>query len=249
MWIGLADAQIEVGEAARWLRDYNPATLRFYDYAGEDDLTRARSRPDGVTLDDLGRLVCIAAGLRYRRAHTLLDAGPEVPWPEADVAPLGAVEGDDEQFLAHPSVQALWELFDFWDNQAGLGFGTVAKLLHIKWPEFIPVTDTESRAVYRSYAVQKHNASAAIRGGGRRRRVTANIGAYWLAFRDDLLAAQQPLDALRKALTDLDDPETEDPSGEGHVKRVRGLTDVRLLDMLTWGLGRKSSGLQHRSRT
>lgn len=45
MWIGLADAQVEVEEAARWLRDdYNPATVRFYDYAGENDLAAARSR-------------------------------------------------------------------------------------------------------------------------------------------------------------------------------------------------------------
>lgn len=250
MRIGLADAQVAVEEAARWLRDdYNPATVRFYDYAGENDLAAARSRLDGVTLADLGRLVCVAAGLRYQRAHTLLEAGGEVPWPEVEVPSLTAVEGDDAQFLAHPSVQALWELFDFWASQTGLGFGTVAKLLHLKWPAFLPVTDSESRALYRPYAVHKHNASAAIRSGRRQRRVRASIAAYWLAFRDDLLAAQGGLDALREALTDLDDPETDDPNATGHVERVRGLTDVRLLDMLAWGLGSKKTGLQRRSPT
>lgn len=96
MSIGLGDARVEVGEAARWLRDqYNPTTVRFYDYAGKDDLVAARSPPDTVTLEDLGRLICIAAGLRYERAHTLLDAEAEVPWPEAEIVPLATVDGED----------------------------------------------------------------------------------------------------------------------------------------------------------
>lgn len=248
MSVGLGDVRVEVGEAARWLRDkYNPTTVRFYDYAGTDDLAAARSPPDTVTLEDLGRLVCIAAGLRYERAHTLLDTEAEVPWPETEIVPLATVDGDDDEFLAHPSVQALWDLFDFWDSRTGLGFATVAKLLHLKWPNFIPVTDSEVMAMYRPRAVRKHNASTAI--PGTRQRTTANISAYWLAFREDLLAAQGALGAVREALNELDDPETDDANATGHVERVRGLTDVRLLDMLAWGLGRKSPGLHRHPRT
>lgn len=248
MSVGLGEVRVKVDEAARWLRgEYNPATVRFYDYAGTDDLAAARSRPDTVTLEDLGRLVCVAAGLRYERAHTLLDAAAEVPWPEAEIVPLATVDGDDDEFLAYPSVQALWELFAFWKRRTGLGFATVAKLLHLKWPEFVPVTDREVMAIYRPRAVRKHNASTAIPGS--RQRTTANISAYWLAFREDLLVAQGALDAVREALTDLDDPETDDPNATGHVERVRGLTDVRLLDMLAWGLGKKSPGCHRHPRT
>lgn len=234
MPLTIADETVELHEAARWLlQDYEPAIIEFYDCAGTS--APVRSSTDGVDLEDLGRLVCVAASLTYERGHTLLQEDQQAPWPAVDISPLAEIEADEDDFYGHPAVDALWNLFRFWCERDGLNFGTVGKLLHIKWPQFVPITDSAFTSVYRSRAVEKHNTSDHIReelGDQRHRRSRANVRAYWSAFHDDLVDNELELQELRE---EFDRIEVERGPAEDHRSRLKSLSDVRLLDALAWG--------------
>lgn len=244
MEIGVGDFTVAPDVAATWLVERYPAdTVRFYDYGTHEDLDSARSPRQRVVLEDLGRLACVGAGLTYDRAHTLLAASEEAPWPRQEVAPLTQVKEQGEDFYARADVDVLWHLFNYWTEKDNLGFGTVSKLMHLKWPHFVPITDDEFRTVYWARAVAKHNASDRIcRDVGGRRRSRANVRAYWSAFHDDLLSSRPALDGLRENLRQRSGSGRGGPS-DPHTNRLSGLTDVRLLDALVWGLGRNKGKL------
>lgn len=87
--------------------------------------------------------------------------------------------------------------------------------------------------------MRKHNDSDLIRaelGDKRRRTSTANVRAYWHAFRDDVMLADEGLTELRKDLR-VRMGRCDDSTQRGHIERVHDLSDVRLLDALAWGLG------------
>ncbi|WP_370323782.1 DUF6308 family protein [Euzebya sp.] len=216
---------------------YPRDTVRYYDYADMEVGEDRRSPVDDVTLTDLGRLTCIGAGLTYERSHVLLREAADAPWPELDVAPLTAHAGG-EQFVHAEGVAAMWVLFDYWTSLGGLAFGTVGKLLHIKWPDFVPITDSEFLGVYQERAVKHHNASMGIKesvGDQRAPTKTANVRAYWMAFREDLVASSDGLAHMKELLRDLP---ADSEQTVTHVQRLSGLTDLRLLDALVWGRSR-----------
>lgn len=239
MIIRIADYEIEPSDAGAWLvASYPPDTVRFYDYAGHENLEPARSPTDRVTLEDLGRLVCIGASLTFVRGHKLMARTPDARWPEDNLSSLADRTEVGDEFYEHPDIAAIVALFESWANMKDLSYGSVGKLLHIKWPRLMPIVDREFRGIYRRRAVDEHNASDMIKstvGTRRRKRSRANIRAYLKAFRDDLVRSADALETLRDDLDGRPDP-ADRGSAVGHVARVRDLTDVRLLDALTWGL-------------
>lgn len=244
MEIRVGDFTVAPHLAAAWLtKHYSEDTVSFYDYAAQDDLDQVRSPRQRVVLEDLGRLVCVGASLTYDRGHTLLAASDGAPWPAREVSSLTGIRQRGEDFYARDDVEALWRLFEYWTGQANLGFGTIAKLLHLKWPHFIPITDDEFRGIYRKRAVDEHNASETLcRDVGGQRRSTANVRAYWAVFHDDLITSGPALDEVRKNLGHLADQAGDGPTGR-HANRMAGLSNVRLLDALAWGLGRNDGQL------
>jgi hypothetical protein len=238
--LDLAGQRVPVEAAARWLTrphaegGNNPRTVEFYDFGGSNDLTPAPSPPDRVTLEDIGRLVCFAATLNYTNAQELLAFDTDA-WPTVDIPPLTGIEGDDDTFLTSEPVQQLWRLWQEVTALRGVQFAVASKLLHLKWPQFVPITDNAFQALYRSMAVQRHNACELIRteaGDRRPRRNSANVRAYWLAFRDDVRANQAALRHLRDA---IDEVASRHPEPD-YPRRLQHLTDVRLLDAVAWGL-------------
>lgn len=90
-------------------------------------------------------------------------------------------------------------------------------MLHLKRPAAVPILDSKVTAVYRQRAEE---------AAGRYPRLNYVKAAYWAAIRDELIANTESdaLQHLRAALLD------QGTLGE-HLHRI---TDLRLLDMLTW---------------
>jgi hypothetical protein len=244
--VRVGDFEVDAEAAGRWLAEGYPSEpVRYYDYAGLDDRDAARSPTDRVELADLGRMVCIAASLTYQRGHRLMEQSVGAEWP-TDVMPLGEIVGEDDEFHEDPTVEAMWQVFSYWHGKADLAFGTVSKLLHIKWPAFIPITDSEVTSVYRQRAVARHNNSSRIRTelrDKRKRTSTANIRGYWHEIRDDLVAATDEFQLIRDELQRVAADAADDVPTVEHVTRLLGLTNLRLLDAIAWELGRNSGEL------
>jgi hypothetical protein len=115
------------------------------------------------------------------------------------------------------------ELFDHFmqGRPAGVAYGKISKVLHAKRPGLFPVLDNYLRVLYRvkaRLAAEQHNV-------GR----NAVRYAFWAAIRDDVINPDNvtALQNLRYRLKAHTDP---------IVQRVAGLTDVRLLDIVSWGI-------------
>lgn len=161
-----------------------------------------------------------------------------VRWPKPDVTlDLTARADDETSFIAGEAFTAASDVFrDLLDD--GWAIAQTSKLLHLKWPEFFPIVDSALRSVYAEVAVEIFNEH--FRAGGLRRRSARNLGLepFWLAVRRDLLDAGN-VKAMKSLRTEI---RKVDPSGEkghdtAHRKRLAGLGDLRLLDMVAWGVG------------
>ncbi|RSM53681.1 hypothetical protein DMB66_38400 [Actinoplanes sp. ATCC 53533] len=95
--------------------------------------------------------------------------------------------------------------------------GKVSKVLHLKRPHLFPILDSRVTRAYRKPAEE----AAALHPGRGHRRM------YWAAVRNDVVAPANAsaLASLRGLLRgDADE----------RVRQVAQLSDVRLLDILTW---------------
>ncbi|WP_233625135.1 DUF6308 family protein [Actinoplanes sp. ATCC 53533] len=99
----------------------------------------------------------------------------------------------------------------------GISLGKVSKVLHLKRPHLFPILDSRVTRAYRKPAEE----AAALHPGRGHRRM------YWAAVRNDVVAPANAsaLASLRGLLRgDADE----------RVRQVAQLSDVRLLDILTW---------------
>jgi hypothetical protein len=96
-----------------------------------------------------------------------------------------------------------------------VGIAKISKVLHIKRPAAYPILDTQVEARYRDAAERAAKAYPAL---GQKRM-------YWAAIRADLIANTESgaLGLLRERLK------------SSELERYTQLTDLRLLDILTWG--------------
>jgi hypothetical protein len=101
----------------------------------------------------------------------------------------------------------------------GIRFAKLSKILHLKRPRLFPILDSRVLRAYRRTA-----AETAIRY--RTERPGFQL-LYWAAVRDDVIASGNiaALAALRELLHQ---------DADSRVQRAAMLTDVRLLDILTW---------------
>ena len=147
MNIRLGRDETTIESAADWLRQHYPrATVRYYDGGGP-------SSRNSVELADLGRMVVFAARLSFDQGVHYLERGdsPEAPWPEGDPDwRLADLTGTS--FLSAPIVDAASKLFEHFRTARGGNAAQIAKLLHLKWPDFFPVVDSAMRHQYRSTA-------------------------------------------------------------------------------------------------
>jgi hypothetical protein len=133
--------------------------------------------------------------------------------------PWGSVPRAARLEDADPSVRGgLWDralrLYRRIDDLDGFGAAKTSKLLHIKRPHFYPVLDRY------------------VMGEYQRAWQLGEPAPVWEAIRDDLIQNKQPLEEVRGRLAQFDDLEV-----------VTRLSDVRLLDIIAWSIGRY--GLAH----
>jgi len=205
--ITIAGHEVTLDRAVDVLIHYEPETVRFYDLGGE-------SPSDRVTLEDLGRMVAIAAELTADDAHCLMTDGQRVRWIEPGHSLIEAEPGSD-------IFERASQLFNDLDALPNIGHAKASKLLHIKHPALIPILDSEVEGVYEDKAKKR----AALEVGKKRTKERR----WWAVIRDDLIANEVAFKEIRAQL--------EQHDGE-HARRLMQLTDLRLLDILAWRMGR-----------
>ena len=194
--------------------DQHGGTVTHYDFRAATfgqvnlDLIRATRSP------------WMGSRISAKQAAWLIDRGTTAPWAaipldarlkEAD--PL-AVDG------LYDRAAVLWE--HFWDARpANVRTAKISKVLYLMRPGLFPILDSYLTRFYRTAA-----RAAAIDVAQKRASLARFRTLYWEAIRRDILDNEAGLQALREVLA-----ATEAPLAE---QAARGLSDLRLLDMLAW---------------
>lgn len=152
-------------------------TLQHYDFGGQKGI----SPSDGVTLEDIGRMMLMNPRLYGSEVAALIGAGSSAPWDA-----VGYTERLED---ADPDERGgLWDrarsLFDYFDQIGGIGLAKASKLLHIKRPFFYPVLD--------SFVVAEYGCP------------DGNPDGCWAAVRNDLLHGAPALAQIRRRLDRID---------------------------------------------
>ncbi len=203
--IVIADSTLSINEAVLKLDDYPPKTLCRYDLPGPGD-------PYLLTREELIRTRALRSRIRNTEVDWFFDRASSAPWPppEADLrqADPGVAGGLYDQLAA---------LYEHFRNDAprGIARAKISKVVHLKRAAAIPILDRKVISTYREAAGR-----AALRYPDRGYR-----RMFWSAIRGDLITNTESgaLAALRRSL-----------GGAARFQAYSRLTDLRLLDVLTW---------------
>lgn len=204
-YVVTADKRLTIEQALSAFRRYRLKTVHRYDLKGPGD-------PYVITLEEAARTRAVSSRLSNQEAAWLVARSQTAPWPlpDADLADADPSERDG----LYDQMNACYEHF-FTDRPRYVDIGKISKVLHIKRPKLFPILDREVRTCYKQAA----------------RRAAKNYpdrgykAMFWAAIRDDLVANRQSgsLAALRDGF-----------ASEPPLKVYSQLTDLRLLDILTW---------------
>jgi hypothetical protein len=183
------------------------ATLIQYDLAAQED-------PFALTCDEVRRTRKIASRISDRERDWFLERGQSAPWTHVDPhADLGDADPGQEGGV-YDRADALYQHFRT-DAPRNVNMAKISKVLHLKRPALVPLLDSHLERTYRRLARQ-----AALRYPAR-----AYSRLYWAAIRDDLLLNRDSITALRSRSAE---------DGREAVRRLIQLSDLRVLDILTW---------------
>lgn len=171
--------------------------------------------PDVVSGDEVVRTRLINSRIGRRNREHFLRISAETTALLAAIPVTAHLRDADPAATGGLYDQAL-SVFDKYPT-AGVRLGKVSKVLHLKRPHLFPILDSRVVSAYREVA---EKAAARYPGRGYRRM-------YWAAVRDDVVAPANV--AALASLRDLLRGHTDERAG-----RLAGLSDVRLLDILTW---------------
>ncbi|MDX6254089.1 MAG: hypothetical protein QOJ11_423 [Frankiales bacterium] len=196
----------------RYATDNATAVTRF-DLVGPGD-------PLSLTIEEVRRTRKVNSRITMAETGWFVELGRSAPWaavpadaslPDADPGTVGAL---------YDAALALYEHFSRHESKPkGVAVAKVSKVLHVKRPALIPILDSRLERRYRV---------AAAAAGRRYTDQRANHKRlYWAAIRDDLVdpANAEVLRLCRRRLLRDDNP---------CVRHVGELTDLRLLDIITW---------------
>ncbi|WP_258008586.1 DUF6308 family protein, partial [Rhodococcus sp. ENV425] len=171
-----------------------------------------------ITVDEIARTHKVRSRISHAQRDWFIRSAVDAPW--------AAVPTEAQLVDADPNVsgglydraEALYEHFRTAAPRQ-VGVAKISKVLHIKRPGLFPVRDSKVMAFYRLHA---RAAAARYPHRGRRKM-------FWAAIRDDV-CTNLDNGALPLFRRRLEQSETE------QVRRLTTLTDVRLLDLLTWAV-------------
>lgn len=212
--VSLTIAGRQVEDARTVLLQYatqHPGTLRRYDLPGI-------GKPNELTRDEIVRTRVIASRISEAQADRLATLAHTAPWQDV---PTNADLRDADPQCTDGLYAGALALYDHFRIGAGPGINVakISKALHIKRPNLYPILDSHLLRAYRPAAKAAGAAYAETWGPNRQ--------LYWAAIRLDLLNSTNAA-ALAEVRAKLRADASE------HAKLLAPLTDLRLLDIMTW---------------
>lgn len=205
--IVIAGRERSISDCVDELRQYPGRTITRYDLPGP-------GHPTTLTRDEVARTRSVYSRISEQQLDWFIERATNAPWPPPD-ADLRRAEPNIRNGL-YDQLEAFYRHFEN-DAPSRVGRSKISKVLHIKRPAAFPILDSKVTDVYvqmAAHAVERYP------------RLKYQKAAYWVAIRDDLIAntESEALPELRAALGDKGTLGT-------HLDHI---TDLRLLDMLTW---------------
>lgn len=182
-------------------------TLTGYDLAGQQD-------PFSLSRAEVVRTRVIASRINNRELSWFLERGETAPWCDLELDVDLADADPEHKDGLYDRADGLYRHFQG-GRPRGVNTAKISKVLHLKRPALFPILDSHLLKTYRRAARR-----AADRYPARGHRYM-----YWAAIRDDLLRNRPCIAELKTACAS---DERED------VHRLSQLTDLRVLDILTW---------------
>jgi hypothetical protein len=171
--------------------------------------------PDVVSEDEVARTRVINSRIGHQDLEHFLRISIETTSLLAEI-PITAHLREADPTVAGGLYDRALAVFDRYLTP-GIHWGKISKVLHLKRPHLFPILDSRVEQAYRQPA-EKAAARYPQRGYQR---------MYWAAVRDDLVTPAN-VSALA-SLRDLLQGDTDE-----RIRQVAQLSDVRLLDILTW---------------
>ncbi|MDQ0923379.1 hypothetical protein QF038_001887 [Pseudarthrobacter sp. W1I19] len=181
-------------------------TLLKYDFGDKGD-------PNILTADEIWTTRVIHS--RFTRAEQSELEKRSTSWREnwAAVASTARIE-DADPAIEEGQYDAMQKLYSLITDIHGVSWAKASKVLHFKRPHLFPILDSRLMELYRApaLAAAKHYEQ---RGFKR---------MYWGAIRNDVVANKDALAKLRQDLANQD----------ADINRLSDLSDLRILDILSW---------------
>lgn len=149
-----------------------------------------------------------------------IDRAKTAPW---ETVPPGSALADADPCEVSGLYDSASNLYSHFRDAAptGVAAAKVYKVLHLMRPNVFPILDSRLQRVY-----DKAARAAAVVVNGCRPDLPDSKWAYWAAIRIDVAENRSQIEAVRQAFAASGNPFLADAA--------RTLTDVRILDILTW---------------
>jgi hypothetical protein len=199
-----------IGALERYAHEHG-RTLDRYDVAGLS--------PDGITHTTVKATRSLASRISREEELWFVERAPKPDW--SAVKPKWTLR-DADPLQTGGVFDFAAQVFDVYlaAAESGINVGKISKVLHLVRPSLFPVLDSRIRAAYWQLAL---DAAIAIR---RSRPDFPYQRSFWAAIRDDLVANEDSLKALRKSAATHENARVRFMAIE--------ISDVRLLDILVW---------------
>jgi hypothetical protein len=203
--IFIAGDRLGLDEAVDRLEQYPSKTPATYDYPGP-------GQPTLITAEEIARTRQVRSRINHAEGEWFIALARSAPWTSVD----GDLR-DADPAITDGFYDAMLRLYGHFADAAPKGVKTakISKVLHLKRPAQFPILD--------SRLVRKYSKAAA--------RVAANHASrgyermYWAAIRSDLMRSTDGIADLRSRMA---------AHSVTQVQALQAVSDLRLLDMLTW---------------
>ncbi|QQM55641.1 DUF6308 family protein [Rhodococcus pyridinivorans] len=205
----IAGRSIDIDTVVAKAHGYPAVTVARYDLPGPGPAAV-------ITADEIARTHKVRSRISHAQRDWFIRTAVDAPWA---AVPIDAQLVDADPHVDGELYDRAEALYDHFRTAAPrqVGVAKISKVLHLKRPGLFPILDSKVMAFYRLHA-----RAAAARYPHRGRRAM-----FWAAIRDDVCtnldSGALPMFRCRLAQSEAE-----------QVRRLASLTDVRLLDLLTW---------------
>jgi hypothetical protein len=203
--ITIAGEPLRLDEALERLERYPARTPKVYDYPGPGE-------PSVISGDEIARTRAVSSRISHVEGEWFTNLARTAPW-----TPVDGDLRDADPAEAGGFYDAMLNLYNHFAASApkGVNLAKISKVLHLKRPTQSPILDSRLVKIYGEPAAR---AASTFDSRGMKRM-------HWAAIRTDLEGSADGLAELRRKLT-------------GHqatrVRALQGVSDLRLLDVVTW---------------